>query len=200
MKKILSIAIVAILTVALCISASATLNVDRIFVNINDRPAGDEQFGATPPTAGCEIKMNAGDKLYTIGWAFSEGNLEKIVYTVNGGEDIECPDNYRDRVDVAQVLGIDAALGTHAGFGADTADAGGMLELAGVDRLTAGTYEIAIKAIYTAGEPETFEFTLVVEGELPEEPAPTSDAAVIVAASLGVVALGGVIIAKKKIK
>ena len=179
MKKILAIAVAAIITVALCVSASANYSLDRLFVNQNDRVVGDadDPTKATNPTAE-SYEINAGDKLYIIGWAFgAESNLKKIVYTVNGGDNVELPDLYRDRTDVATAFSVDASLGVHAGFGFDDAASGGMLELTGIDKLAAGTYDIEIKAIYNDDSEEVFNnpqsglgtFKLTVKGEAPAD-------------------------------
>ena len=157
MKKILAIAIVAIMTVALCISASATLNMDRIFVNHNVMEGGDD----VKDTEG-GIKIEVGDKLYILGWAAgAESNLKEIVYAIDDGENVACPDNYRDRADVGEALKNDA-LGVHAGFGHDTEDAGGLLELTGIDQLKDGTYKLTIKALYNDNTEEGKDYTLIV--------------------------------------
>ena len=199
MKKILAVAIVAIMTVALCISASATLNIDRIFIDHNVMAGGEDVKGSA-------ITINAGQKLFILGWAANpDGKLIEIVYTVDGGADVKCPDNYRDRADVVSA-GIAAADGgAHAGFGHDTEEEGGLLELTGIDKLNGGTYQIAIKAVYANdAAPDLYEFTLTVEGELPaeqtEQPSenpPSGDAAIIAIAAVGCVALAGVVVAKK---
>ena len=210
MKKILAIAIIAVMTVVLCISASARYSLDRLYVNYNDRlvAEGEGQSSANPAEAAYTIQ--AGDKIYIIGWAVSDAGLDKIVYTVNGGSNIACVGGYRDRPDVANAFSLPAEAGVGAGFGFDKAEDGGMLELTGIDRLKAGTYEIVIKALFKDGSEEIFDtttggglgvFTLTVEGEIqgeePSEPSPTSDAAIIAIAAVGCVALAGVVVAKK---
>ena len=208
MKKIFAIVIVAALALSLCIGASARLNIDRIFVNANTLAEG------TDVKDGAQIEINGGDKLYILGWAFGEeSNLKEIVYSLDDGDDVACPDNYRDRTDVAGVLGVEADLCLHGGFGHDTAEEGGMLELPGVGK-KGGTYVLHITAIYNDGTRESNDYTLVVSGDAAEgaddtkaedpgattgaeqNPA-TADASVIAIAAVACIALAGVVVAKK---
>jgi len=189
MKKILAIAIAAIMTVALCISASAAYSLDRLFVNVNDREQGDAQFGTAAPD-GSDLTINKGDKLYIIGWAIQPGTtLDKIVYTIDAGEDVVCNGTYRDRPDAGLAFG-DESLGIGAGFGADDPNDGGMLELAGISELAGGTYDIAIRAVYKDGTEDLFDngiFRLIVvdpnapetETETEAETEPETETAVI---------------------
>ena len=157
MKKILAIAVVAVMAIALCVSASAQLNIDRIFVDHNEMAGGEDVKD------GAQIEIAVGQKLYTLGWAANpEGNLKEIVWSVDGGADQKCPDNYRDRSDVASAGIAVANNGEHAGFGHDNASEGGFLELSGIENLKDGTYTLTIKAVYESGDPDTKDFTLVV--------------------------------------
>ena len=194
MKKILAVAIVAVMAVALCVSASANLNIDRNFVNVNVMTEGTDVQANDP------IEINAGDKMYILGWAYGEeSNLKEIVYNLDGGADVTCPDNYRDRTDVAGVLGVDASLCMHGGFGHDTAEEGGLLELTGIDKLAAGSYVLSIKAVYNDGTSEAKDFNLKVvgDGSAKTDSPKTADAAVVAVAAVAVVALAGVVVAKK---
>ena len=169
MKKILAIAIVAVMAVALCVSASANLNIDRIFVNANVMTEGTDVKDNDP------IEANVGDKLYILGWAYGEAsNLKEIVYSLDDGADVACPDNYRDRDDVAGVLGVDAALCKHGGFGHDEAENGGLLELPGATA-KAGTFALHIKAVYNDGTSETKDYNLSVSGSAPVEEVKSDD-------------------------
>ena len=206
MKKILAIAIVAIMTVALCVSAAANLNIDRIFVNANVMAEGTDVKENDP------IEANVGDKLYILGWAYGEAsNLKEIVYSLDEGEDVACPDNYRDRADVAATFQIDESFGVHAGFGHDTAEEGGLLELPGATA-KAGEFVLHIKAVYNDGTDEVKDFNLKVSGEAkaedpkgdetkgedkPADNPKTADASVIAIAAVACVALAGVVVAKK---
>ncbi|MBQ7700722.1 MAG: hypothetical protein IJT49_10340 [Clostridia bacterium] len=159
MKKILAIAIVAVMAVALCVSASAALNIDKLGVNDNTYPGtGNFKDAET-------LEVNAGDKLYILGWAYGEAsNLKEIVYALDDGADVACPDNYRDRADVAAAFGLDESFGVHAGFGHDNEEEGGLLELTGA-AAKAGTFVLHIKAVYNDGTSETRDYNLVVSGE-----------------------------------
>ena len=180
MKKFFAIMVASVMVLALAVGATAMYSLDRIFVNENDRVNGDAAFGSAPPD-GSDIEIEVGDSLYIIGWALNTdtgAGLDKIVYTIDDGDDIDCEGGYRDRPDVASHFGLDASAGIGAGFGFDNAADGGMMRLAGIEDLGDGTYEIAIKAIYTDGTEQVMEgptgnvgvFTLIVgTGEAPEE-------------------------------
>ena len=117
MKKIIALALVAIMTVALCIGVSANTSLDRLTINNNTLPTMPDD--ETNLRNAEEITIAKGDKLFILGWAYGdESNLKEVVYTIDGVEHA-CADNYRDRVDVAQAFGIDASLGVHAGIGQD---------------------------------------------------------------------------------
>ena len=172
MKKILAIAIVAVLAVALCVSASAKTSLDRLVINADTLTPDDE----TNLRNAEEVKIEKGDKLYILGWAYnadSNSNLKEVVYMIDGKE-VKCADNYRDRTDVANAMGVAAELGTHAGIGKDD----GAFELVGVDKLGDGTYTMSIVAVYNDGSKEDLkgDFTLVVgTGVSSGEPAQSSE-------------------------
>lgn len=198
MKKVLAVMIVAIMAIALCVSASANYSLDR--VQINNKTLGD---GTDPLNlARANVAIKPGDKLYIIGWAYGTAKLDKIVYTVNGGQAVECTGEYRDRSDLVAAFGAGVpAGGEHAGFGLDE---DGMMELTGIDQLAEGTYKIAIKAIYADGSEEAFnneaapgEFTLTISENVQTGNPTTADASVIAIAAVACVALAGVVIAKK---
>ena len=206
MKKILAIAIVAVITVALCISASAKINIDRLFINLN-------HMDGTSVLADDPVEIAVGDKLYILGWAYGDAsNLKEMVYSLDGGANVTLPDNYRDRADVAAAFGLDESFGVHAGFGHDAEAEGGLLELTGIDQLKDGTYVLTIKAIYNDGTEESFnDINLKVgtgvkaddpEPTQPSDPTPTTnpttaDASVIAIAAVACIALAGVVVAKK---
>ncbi|MBQ7700720.1 MAG: hypothetical protein IJT49_10330 [Clostridia bacterium] len=209
MKKILAIAIVAVMAIALCVSASANLNIDRIFVNADERIDGAE---ATDVKANDPIEINAGDKVYILGWAYGEAsNLKAIVYSIDDGADVACSDVYRDRADVAGAFGLDESFGVHAGFGTDTKaedGTGGMMELTGIGSVAAGDHKLTLKAIYNDDTSEVKDYNLKVSGEAKaedpkgeDEPATTNpttaDASVIAIAAVACIALAGIVVAKK---
>ena len=147
------------------VDPDAKYSLDRVYVNQNT-------LGAGAATA-TEYTINPGDKMYILGWAVNASGLDKIVYTVNGGENIECTGSFRDRPDVAAAFQLDASAGVGAGFGLDN----DMMLMTGIENLEPGTYEIALKAVYKDGKVKIFDaaasgmgvFTLTVEA--PQSPA-----------------------------
>ena len=145
MKKILAIAIVVIMTVALCVSANALLNLDRVSINastLGEMKGNDIVDGA--------LNIAKGDKVYILGWAFTSGaKLKEIVYTINGKE-CKCDDNYIPRTDLTSHGAPDE--GAHAGIGSNEA----AFELTGIDKLDKGTYEASIIARYEDGTEDVY--------------------------------------------
>jgi LPXTG-motif cell wall-anchored protein len=160
MKKIIALALIAIMTVALCIGVSANTSLDRLTINNNTLPTMPDD--ETNLRNADEITIAKGDKLFILGWAYSdESNLKEVVYTIDGVEHA-CAENYRDRGDLAQVFGIDASLCVHAGIGQDD----NAFELVGIDTLDDGTYTFGLVAKYNDGTEEPLgakgEYTLIV--------------------------------------
>lgn len=176
MKKILAVLIVAVMTVALCVSASATLNIDRIHVNNNILDESPDIKDKNP------IEISKGDKLYTIGWAYSTTALKKIVYSIDEGSDVECPDNYKDRADLVTAFGegVVPNEGAHAGFGSNNTDDGklGMFELAGIENLNVGEYTLTITAVYEddSTESRSFPLNVLAAGDTTTTQAPETEA------------------------
>ncbi len=184
MKKILAIAIVTVLTVALCVSANAQLNIDRLFINANDLNEGTDVKANDP------IEINAGDKVYILGWAANpDGALKEIVWSVDGGADQKCSDIYRDRSDVAGAGIAIADNGTHGGFGIDAAADGGMMELLGIGSVAAGAHVLTIKAVYADGTSESLDYNISVSGES-SQPAAEKDPDTWLCKAGGTVATG----------
>ena len=161
MKKILAIAIVAIMAFALCIGASARINFDRVSINastLGEMKGNDIVDGA--------LNIAKGDKVYLLGWAFGDkgGKLKEIVYTINGKE-YTCADNYLDRSDVGGAGAPDN--GTHSGIGTNDA----AFELVGIDKLDKGTYEASIIAKFEDGTQEVYSGLnkIVVGGVAPKK-------------------------------
>ena len=208
MKKILAIAMAVMLTVALCISASAQTSLDRLAPGKNVL----QEMGATAASfldaEDGALHIEVGTKVYILGWAINKdtsSTLKEVVWTCDGKE-MKCDDNYRDRADVAGAIGVASELGVHAGIGHDD----NAFELTGMDKLKDGTYAIELKALYNDGTEEILgnaagQFTLIVgTGVAAEEPAeqpgenpPSGDVAIIAIAAVGCVALAGVVVAKK---
>lgn len=163
MKKIISVFLAILFTASLCISAAADTSYDRLLLN-DKKVNGNNVMGSY-------VEIEQGDRLYLIGWAVNkttQSKLKEAVYTVDGKE-YKCADNYRDRKDVADALGLDPELGVHAGIGKND-DA---CELLGINELSAGEYSVTIKAKYEDGTEEQLvgaAFTLSVKGkEQPED-------------------------------
>ncbi len=158
MKKLLTVFLVLVFIAALCVSASADTSYDRLL--LNDKKVNGKNVMAS------YVTIDEGDHLYLLGWAVNkqtESRLKEAFYTVDGKE-YKCADNYRDRKDVANSLGLDPSLGVHAGIGKDD-DA---CELLGIDKLKAGEYDIVIKARYEDGTTEDLvgaSFTLRINGK-----------------------------------
>ena len=160
MKKIIALAIIAVMMVALCIGVSARASIDRLTINNNTLPTMPDD--ETNLRNNDEIRIAKGDKLFMLGWAINvdtSSTLKEVVYTIDGTE-YACADNYRDRGDVAAYLGVDGSLGTHAGIGHDE----NAFELVGIDGLNDGSYAFSIVAKYQDGTSEVInkEYTLIV--------------------------------------
>ena len=161
MKKVLGIMLVVVLALALAVPAFA--GIDALYADVNSYQ-GNAGL-ATEST----VSIDPGQKLYILGWFAAQGKtVDKVVWTLNG-EEKECSDNYRDRTEIATLdafknAGWVADDFIKAGFGHDTADQGGMMELLGVDALAEGTYTVSIVGKYTDGSSEDIKgaFTLVV--------------------------------------
>ena len=164
MKKITSVIIALLFIAVLFVSASANTSFDRLLQN--DKKVNGKNV------MGSYVEIDEGDHLYILGWAVNKttgSRLKEAVYTVDGKE-YKCEDNYRDRKDVADALGIDPELGVHAGIGKDD-DA---CELLGIDELKAGEYDVTIKAKYEDGTEEQLvnsQFTLKVNAKEAEKEA-----------------------------
>ena len=146
-------AIAVLMVAALCVSATATFNLDRMYVNANVLEDAYDVKNDDP------IHIERGDRLYILGWAANpDGVLTEVVYTIDGGEEQPCSDCYRDRPDVASVGIAVADNGAHAGIGYNE----DMMELLGIDALSDGTYELTLIAKYADGLREEQYYTLEV--------------------------------------
>lgn len=150
-------------------------SLDRVQINNNTLvPQTDPADPATVPADAkprSTVTIDSGDKIYILGWVVKEGtSLSKIVYTIDGGEAIDCTGEYRDRPDVAGAFNLAEEAGTNAGFGINE---DGMMELTGIDQLEEGEYAIEIKAVFADGselvlnrEDAPGVFTLVVNAKV----------------------------------
>ena len=114
------------------------------------------------------FSINQGDKLYALGWAYRTlTNLNKVVYIMDNGDDIDCTGTFRSRTEIATVIGVDEAYLQNSGFGVDT----GLIELAGIDQLEAGTYRLRLVAIFDdETRLEMYDGSLTVEAQQAGQP------------------------------
>ena len=175
MKKIIALAVVAILTIALCISASAKHSMDRLYINQNTL----SNDGGVPGSVDEEtqvvyydVSINPGDKLFLLGWVCDDvgtENMTEVYYKLDGAVKT-CAENYRDRSDVATAFSLDPERGNHAGIGHDD----NAFEFTGIDQLGDGTYLMEVFAKLTDGtEEQLAEINLVVGTGINSEPATT---------------------------
>ena len=162
MKKALFFAVLAVLTIALCIGSFAANQcaIDGIYVNENKYNNGEYKFGVGQPgTDGLalaqSITINKGDKVYVLGWFVdSDASVDKLIYRVDGVA-YECQDNYRDRKEIKTldpsllpwIVDYDADDFTRSGFGTD-AD---MMELLGIGDLAAGQHTFELVGKFVGG-------------------------------------------------
>ena len=199
MKKILAIAIVAVMAVALCVSANAASLVnhsfDTIYVNDLDNPAvnnGQAKAWSEENPINDEVS-----KLRVRGWAHvDESTIAAFGYKVDEGTPVFSADFIFDRPDVQDAFKVAADVANGFDITLDVANVG----------KGEHTVTILVKAADDSEiEVTSFAFTQKLEGDgsgdvsgTPAEANPkTADAAVIAIAAVAVVALAGVVVAKK---
>ena len=110
--------------------------------------------------------MKKGSVVTILGWAVFSDNLKEMFYTVDG-EEQACENVYRDRTEIAPIIGQPEEYCVHAGFGLDN----NLMDLLGTDSLDIGTYEISIGARANGGSEKILKtFTLEVVDETEPEP------------------------------
>ena len=188
MKKILAIAIVAIMTVALCLSANATSLVGNSFDTIY---VGEEML--VDGSAGAWAEENPIDReiqtLRVRGWGrIDESSIDAFGYKIDDGELVISADYIFDRADVWAAFKVTSEVANGFDITADVSNVG----------KGAHTMTIVVKcADGTVLDIATFAFTQQLEAAAPVEPSPTGDAAIIAIAAVGCIALAGVVVAKK---
>ena len=198
MKKILAVAIIAIMTVVLCVSASATSLVnhsfDTIYVNDTENPVvNNGQAKAWSEENPINEEITA---LRVRGWAHLDGStIAAFGYKVDDGEGVFSADYIFDRPDVQAAFQVAADVAN--GFDVT-------LDLSNV-----GAGEHTITILVKGADDEVVEVTnFVVTQKLAgdgsgdvsgagAEAPKTADAAVIAVAAVAVVALAGIVVAKK---
>ncbi len=194
MKKILAAAIIAVMTLVLCIPAFAaepatSASLDRIYVNNAETPLFDGYNQ--------ELANSVNEELTSLrvrGWGFFNDNsdIEEFGYRIdNGTEVIVSGAAFLDEV-IIPILNMSSVR--RFDFSADVSNVG----------KGEHTFTIVIKAQdgTVADLIPSFKFVQQKEASSeqpsdPGEPAPTSDAAIIAIAAVGCIALAGVVVAKK---
>ncbi len=107
-------------------------------------------YGASENLLGYpRVTVKENGRLYVIGWVSfgSNDKLNKVVYTVDGGEDITCSGVYINRPDATAVMPL-YNNGEHAGYGKNEQ----MMELSGIADLPFGLYSVSVYAVSDAGK------------------------------------------------
>ncbi len=138
------------------------------------------------------VTINEGESLRLLGWITrTYTNLEKIVYTVGGGDEIDCEDAYRSRTEIADIIGVDPAYLQNSGFGLDN----NLLDLTGIESLTPGDYTIKVIAKFADGNTyDLKEFTLTVEAVDPEAPTWVTTGKIVNTDTFAIVNDGGAVV------
>ena len=203
MKKILAIAIVAILALALCIGASANsmTSADQV-TNVAGADNAPEKnlakFGGNDSngTDLGDISDKVPDqKLYLWGWfTTSDAKIEKFGYRYGDNKAVIESEKYETGADV---------IGAGASIAGDTGETsrflievpvvkGENVELYGVVKLADGTVQDIWKVTYTS----TVGADPAAQQQVDDNP-DTADASVIAIAAVACIALAGVVVAKK---
>ena len=193
MKKILAIAIVAVMTVALCLTANAASlhnhSFDTIYVNDNMLVDGSAGSWAEANPIDAEIQT-----IRVRGWAHvDDSTIAAFGYRIDEGDDVISADYIFDRADVQAYFGVTADV------------ANGFDMTVNVANIGKGTHTLTMvvkTADGTVLDVDSFSFTQQLEGGSQEDPgAPANpgsgDAAIIAIAAVGCIALAGVVVAKK---
>ena len=191
MKKILAIAIVAVMTVALCVSANAASLHNHSFdtIYVGDTMLVDGSAGAWAEANPIDAEIQT---IRVRGWAHvDDSTIAAFGYRIDEGEAVISADYIFDRADVQGAFGVTADVANGFDITADVSGIGKGLH----------TFTMVVKcADGDVLDVDAFTFTQELEAAAPSdpgEPAPTSDAAIIAIAAVGCIALAGVVVAKK---
>ena len=191
MKKILAIAVIAVMTVALCLTANAASlhnhSSDTIYVNDNMLVDGNAGAWAEANPIDAEVQT-----IRVRGWAHvDDSTIAAFGYKIDDGEPVISADYIFDRADVQSYFGVAAEVANGFDITADVSNVG----------KGAHSFSMLVKtADGDVIEVDSFRFTQQLEGAAPEdpgEPTPTGDAAIIAIAAVGCIALAGVVVVKK---
>ena len=190
MKKILAIAIVAIMTVALCLGANAASLHNHSFdtIYVNDTMLVDGSAGAWAEANPIEAEVQT---IRVRGWAHvDDSTIAAFGYKVDDGEPVISADYIFDRADVQAAFGVTADVANGFDITADVSNVG------------SGRHSFSMLVKTADGdviEVDSFAFTQQLEGGSDPQPSnpPSGDAAIIAIAAVGCIALAGVVVAKK---
>ena len=188
MKRVFALVLTAILAAVLCIGACAESYIynrswDGIYVNGSAVAVGN----AGGWLESHEIKGEI-TNIRVVGWIYITGKIKGFAYTVDGGEAVRSADFIAPRPDVKNAISPDAE-----GFDI-TVD---------VEKIGVGEHLISIYVIDDEDDLVDTEYVLPFTQELdpnavsePENPG-SGDAAIIVIAAAGCIALAGAVIVGK---
>ena len=209
MKKILAIAVVALMTVALCISASALHNTsaDQILAGSDGHDLA--AFGNNDK-AGTDLGAITEESFFFWGWHSTEveGGIVEFGYRYGDVTVLGSPKFYHDNSDAAGKQDNDtiasqcAGVGESVRFRIEVPVLKGDQEVVAVVKLADGTVEDMWTVKYSAENGKTLaDITPKADdpatpGTTPSNP-DTADASVIAIAAVACIALAGVVVAKK---
>lgn len=206
MKKILAIAVVALMTVALCISASALHNTsaDQILAGSDGHDLA--AFGNNP-VAGTELGAITEENIVVWGWHSTEveGGIDCFGYRYGDVTVLGSPKFYHDNSDAAGKQDNDTiasqcgGVGESVRFRITVPVLKGDQEVVAVVKLADGTVEDMWTIKYSAENGKTLA-DITPKADDPKTPAEnpkTADASIIAITAVACVALAGVVVAKK---
>ena len=209
MKKILAIAVVALMTVALCISASALhhTSADQVMAGSDGH---DLAAVGNNPVAGTELGAITEESIVVWGWHSTEveGGITEFGYRYGDVTVLGSPKFYHDNSNDAGKQDNDTiasqcgGVGESVRFRIEVPVLKGEQEVVAVVKLADGTVEDMWTVKYSAENGKTLEdITPKADDPAPTDPTPsnpdTADASVIAIAAVACIALAGVVVAKK---
>lgn len=206
MKKILAIAVVALMTVALCISASALHHTspDQILAGSDGH---DLASVGGNNAAGTDIGAITEESFYFWGWHSTEveGGITEFGYRYGDVTVLGSPKFYHDnsndagKADNDTIASQCGGVGESVRFRIEVPVLKGEQEVVAVVKLADGTVEDMWTVKYSAENGKTLEDITPVtdDPETPAENPKTADASIIAITAVACVALAGVVVAKK---
>ena len=209
MKKILAIAVVALMTVALCISASALhhTSADQVMAGSDGH---DLASVGNNNAAGTELGAITEESFFIWGWHSTEveGGITEFGYRYGDVTVLGSPKFYHDnstdagKADNDTIASQCGGVGESVRFRIEVPVLKGDQEVVAVVKLADGTVEDMWTVKYSAENGKTLEdITPKADDPAPVDPTPsnpdTADASVIAIAAVACIALAGVVVAKK---